>query len=139
MFTELNNSTENLSLIYSYTRAQAIEDGALVDVSELAKEAGFNYPVAVTRSVWDKYIYWTEKDTNRQTLQDTNGRLWDLLFVLRGRIRMSKDNGPQIAFPILVIPRGGKGVKPKLTTLKSIVHGGDDLEPVITISLPNED
>ena len=34
-----------------YTRAQAIEDGFLVDVSETAREAGFRIPVAVTRSV----------------------------------------------------------------------------------------
>ena len=33
-----------------YTRAQAIEDGILVDVSETAREAGFKIPVAVTRS-----------------------------------------------------------------------------------------
>ena len=35
-----------------YTRAQAIEDGILVDVSDTAREAGFNIPVAVTRTVW---------------------------------------------------------------------------------------
>lgn len=27
-------------VVFSYTRAQAIEDGVLVDVSEMAKEAG---------------------------------------------------------------------------------------------------
>jgi type I site-specific restriction endonuclease len=27
-------------VIYSYTRAQAIEDGVLVDVTDMAKEAG---------------------------------------------------------------------------------------------------
>jgi len=30
-----------------YTRAEAIEDGVLKDVSELAREAGFKYPVAI--------------------------------------------------------------------------------------------
>ena len=39
-----------------YTRAQAIEDGVLVDVSESAREAGFKFPVAVTRTVWDCYV-----------------------------------------------------------------------------------
>jgi len=38
-------------IIFSYTRAQAIEDGVLVDVSELAREASFRYPVAVTQGV----------------------------------------------------------------------------------------
>ena len=35
-------------VISRYTRAQAIEDGVLVDVSELAREAGFRFPVAMT-------------------------------------------------------------------------------------------
>src|SRR6185437_8267129 len=43
-------------VIYSYTRAQAIADGVLVDVSETAKEAGFKYPVALTRMVFDAYV-----------------------------------------------------------------------------------
>ena len=38
-------------IIYTYTRAQAIEDGYIVDVSEVASEAGFRWPVAVTRAV----------------------------------------------------------------------------------------
>jgi hypothetical protein len=33
-------------LIYSYTRAQAIEDGVLVDVSEMAREGGIRFHVA---------------------------------------------------------------------------------------------
>ena len=35
---------EPSDLIHSYTRAQAIEDGVLVDVSDVAKEAGFKLP-----------------------------------------------------------------------------------------------
>ena len=38
-------------VIYTYTRAQAIEDGVLVDVSTLAAEAGIRYPTAVTRGL----------------------------------------------------------------------------------------
>jgi hypothetical protein len=43
-------------LIHVYTRAQAIEDGQLVDVSEWARRAGFCIPVAVTRTVWGQCI-----------------------------------------------------------------------------------
>ena len=39
-------------LVHAYTRAQAIEDGCLVDVSETAREAGFKVPVALTAAVW---------------------------------------------------------------------------------------
>ena len=39
-------------LIYSYTRAQALADGVLVDVSAHAHRAGIKYPTACTASVW---------------------------------------------------------------------------------------
>jgi type I site-specific restriction endonuclease len=38
-------------VIYSYTRKQAIEDGVLVDITEMAKEAGIKYP-AVRRPLY---------------------------------------------------------------------------------------
>jgi len=38
-------------VIDAYSRAQAIEDGVLVDVSATAREAGLRYPVALTRAV----------------------------------------------------------------------------------------
>ena len=47
---------DDAEIIYAYTRAQAIEDGELVDVSETARESGIKFPVAVTRAVWAKYV-----------------------------------------------------------------------------------
>ena len=35
--------------IYTYTRAQAIEDGEQVEVSQLAQEAGIKYRTFLTR------------------------------------------------------------------------------------------
>ena len=43
-------------VIFSYTRAQAIADGVLIDATELAKEAGFRIPVAVTAGVWGECV-----------------------------------------------------------------------------------
>jgi len=45
---------ENADLIYRYTRADAIRDGVLIDVSATAKDEGFQYPVALTAAA-----YWT--------------------------------------------------------------------------------
>jgi hypothetical protein len=39
---------ENAGLIHCYTRADAIRDGVLNDVSETAREAGIRWPVALT-------------------------------------------------------------------------------------------
>jgi hypothetical protein len=38
-------------LIHSYSRAQAIAAGVLVDVTPTAHEVGFRFPVALTRAV----------------------------------------------------------------------------------------
>lgn len=63
--------------IHTYTRAQALGDGTLVDVSELAREAGFRLPVAVTRAVWESCIAW---NGNQHVYQDAIGRQYDVLW-----------------------------------------------------------
>ncbi len=77
-----------------YTRAQAIEDGVLVDVSVTAREAGFKFPVAVTRTVWDGYVV---PDSRARYYQDEMGRLWDILSVLRFYVRRG---GSELQFPV---------------------------------------
>ncbi|EQD71653.1 hypothetical protein B1B_04336 [mine drainage metagenome] len=39
-------------LIYSYTRAQALADGVLVDITERARHCGIKYPTACTAGLW---------------------------------------------------------------------------------------
>ena len=63
-------------VISEYSRAQAIEDGVLVDVSETAREAGIRFPLALTRAVWESCV---EVPRNRKgqpvPCQDEPGRL----------------------------------------------------------------
>jgi len=125
-------------IIHSYTRDQAIEDGVLVDVSEMAKETGFKIPVAVTDAVWEQYIRWDDEDTDKQTIQDQSGRLKDVLWMLYLACKNSKDKSC-IYYVLDIIPRDGRSISPILVTLKSIISGGDAGEPVITIMLLNED
>ena len=124
--------------IYTYSRAQAIEDGLLVDVTAWAKEAGFNVPVAMTRAAWADCVEWTANDSKRQTFQDEAGRLWDVLYMCFQSARRSKSSD-RFFFNLYRVPRGGKGVTPRLTKLKAIIGPGDDAEPVITILEPDED
>ena len=58
-------------VIYSYTRAQAIEDGVLADASKMAREAGFRIPVAISTGVLG-YVTPTEaqKKNGRATTAD---------------------------------------------------------------------
>ncbi len=113
-----------------YTRAQAIEDGVLVDVSVAAREAGFKFPVAVTRTVWDGYVV---PDSRAQYYQDEMGRLWDILNVLRWYVRRG---GSEIHFPVKMIM---KARQRRNIVFKALCGPGDDAEPVITIMMPDED
>jgi hypothetical protein len=127
------------NVISTYTRAQAIEDGVLVDVGSTAQEAGFKWPVALTTAVWADCVAWTEDDSRQQVYQDESGRLWDLLYMASHAIRSSKDSGDRLLFQLYRVPRDGHSTEAILVTLKLIVGPGDAGEPVITILLPNED
>lgn len=127
-------------VIHSYTRAQAIEDGVLVDVSETARQAGFVWPVAMTAAAWEDCVAWSEEDSRRQAYQDETGRLWDVVWMASRAVKAAARAGEQASlFQLFRVPRGGRGVRPRLATLKVMVGPGDGSEPVITILLPHED
>ena len=119
-----------MKVIYAYTRKQALEDGVLVDAGEMAKEAGFKFPVAITAAAWEQYV----EVPQGAECQDEQGRLWDILYMLH--IAILKDGGrDQVDFSLYVNNDG----KAKPVYLKAICGPGDDAEPVITIMLPHED
>lgn len=126
-------------LISTYTRRQAIEDGVLVDVSATAREAGFRIPVSMTSAAWEDFVAWSADDTRRQTYQDEAGRLWDVLWMAMLAARRSSAVAGERIFSFYRVPRGGRGVRPRLVQAKMICGPGDDAEPVITIMLPTED
>lgn len=125
-------------VIYRYTRTQAIEDGVLVDVSETAREAGFRWPVAMTSAAWADCVAWSEEDNHRQVYQDESGRLWDVLWMAFVAIR-SANSGTQLEYQLYRVPRDGRSVEARLTSLKLVCGPGDAGEPVVTIMLPGED
>lgn len=125
-------------LIYSFSRAQALEDGVLIDVTETAQEAGFKLPVALTSAAWAQTVEWTDADSKRQTPQDESGRLWDVLWMAYLAAKRAS-GGCRVQFNVLVVPRGGAARRPRLMALVMQIGPGDDGEPVITIMLPNED
>jgi len=93
-----------------YTRAQAIDDGVLVDVTETAAEAGFKVPVALSAALWAEAVAW---DESRGALQDEKGRLWDCLWMAYCTARRggsgSSDGGTDLVTP------GGETVDVKST------------------------
>ena len=135
----LANFFNEANIISAYTRAQALADGFLVDVSETAREMGFKIPVAVTHTVWGRYIEWTDQDTDNQTSQHQTGRLKDVLWMLMFAIKKSPATSDRLIYRLDVIPRDGKSHRAKTIKLKALIGGGDKGEPVFTIMLPDED
>lgn len=123
--------------IYIYTRRQALEDGALVDVSELANEAGFSIPVALTRSAWEDCVEWDEEDSKRQVYQDQIARLWDVLWL--AALAARRGSGDRLVFQIHRVPRQGIATRPQQVNLQMRIGPGDTGEPVISILMPGED
>ena len=126
-------------VIYAYTRKQAIEDGVLVDLTEWAKETGFRYSVACTRSIWDSYITPPAAVAEGHG-QSERGRAHDLLHMLMTHIRHRKglsQGGQRVDFSVLFLQEANK--KPQEVEMYSMCGPGDNAEPVITIMLPHED
>ena len=121
-------------VIFAYTRQQALADGVLVDASDLAREAGFVFPVALTETLYHGYIVPAlDLVAEGQSIQ---GRLWDLLFVLRFAIAKARDTDT-ILFSVLFLM--SRDADPVPIELKALCGPGDDGEPVLSIMMPDED
>jgi hypothetical protein len=119
-------------IISTYTRAQAIEDGVLVDVSERAREAGLKWPVAITAGVWATI---NDIPPKLKGIQDVEGRLWDVVWMAR----WAAGQGGDLIHYTLRMDRNENGRRVKNLRLKMVSGPGDDWEPVITIMHVNED
>ena len=120
-------------VIHSYTRAQAIADGVLVDLSAVAAEVCRQHyvaPVACTAAVWtiiEKAV------KNPRWMNDVNGVVHDVLW-------MSRRSGARLdafttIFQVIIKGAGRKS----LFTFKAALSPDDQGTPCLTIMLPEED
>lgn len=117
----------------------AIVDGYLFDVSDVAKEVGFQWPVALTAAVWCDCVSWSDGDSRAQIPQDHMGRLRDVLYMAYLVIRKASIPKDRVTFSFFRVPRDGVSQKPDEVVLKLIVAVGDAGEPVVTILMPDEE
>lgn len=121
-------------VISIYTRAQAIDDGALIDVSEFASTRGFKMPVCVTHAV---HFLCVEVAGDEEA---SNERLSDVLMMAHMAAKGAQENADRVYFKVLATPRSdhrdGEAVEHDL-----IMHigPGDSMEPVLTIMTPEDD
>ena len=63
----------------------------------------------------------------------------DLPAALQPPFSLGRATSNWIVFLFYAVPRGGRGTRPRLTTLKCMCGPGDDAEPVLTILTLTED
>ena len=134
------NPFEGHNIIFTYTRAQAISDGVLHDVTNTAKDCGFRIPVAVTDTIWQRWVNVDHKPELLEVGQTTEARLRDLLMVLWFRIKtLPKDaNTERLTFVVRFLMDAEKETveEPVLT---ADCGPGDAGEPVVTVLRPEFD
>jgi hypothetical protein len=125
-------------IIYSYTHAQAIEDGVLIPVPEdLCNEAGIIIPTCITDHLWH---YIDPGNLTDMPGQSTTGRLWDLLWMFRTGINNRTKHTDRFRFSVLFLMReSGQIPRQEEVAVIAVCGPGDRGEPVITLMLPEDD
>jgi hypothetical protein len=128
--------------IYSYSRAQAIADGALVDVSETAQQVGFRYPVALTAALYERLLPSPHEIGGEVACPEErrDDRLWKLLWLVVLHIRFMERNTDTIQFQVTLQeadPKTGEYRKVDLR-LWAVCGPGDQGEPVVTVGFPED-
>lgn len=120
-------------IIFSYTRAQAIADGVLIDVTAQAAELGFKVHTVVTDHLYSKYVLPpTGLEGEGQSIE---GRLHDLLFRTLLTAKSIRDID-RAEFDVLFLMKPGRW---DTVRVLAIVGPGDHGEPVLTIILPEDE
>lgn len=115
--------------IYSYSRAQAIEDGVLVDLSHVDSiPQHWKHPIACTSTVWAIIEEALEKPG-----QDVSGICHDISTMAKLAIRNTPPSRETelIRFDVIITR--------KKHALKLHIGPGDTAAPVLTLMLPYED
>ncbi len=121
-------------VIYAYSRSQAVADGVQVDVTKTAQEAGIQFPMFLTRAVFDQYVAVPPGVTG----QDEAGRLWDVVWMTRFAILRARPGVDRL--PIALYVRNDNRAA-RLVKLIAVCGALDldDPQPTITLHLPDED
>ncbi len=132
----MENSMQEIfgDVIFSYSRAQAIEDGVLVDLGqdkmlEVCRQH-YKYPIACTAAVFG---IMERAVANKKHCNDFAGVLHDMLWM--SKVYKRQVDPTTVMFRVKITGAGRKSVY----DFKMVCGPGDDAEPVMTIMLPDED
>lgn len=122
------------SIIHGYSRADALHDGVLHDLTDLARTAGIRWPVAIAAHAWADTVAWPDElggETER-------ARAWDVVWLARNAIRAAgTDGGNRIEFTVACT--SATNPHPRQVLLAVHAGPGDQGEPVLTITSPADE
>lgn len=111
---------------------QAIETGALIDVTATAKQMGLSFPVTVTKPLWELGI----APNNSLSQEEQSARLRDVLMAFRLRLATQPSISPLIDFPaLLALP---PGTVPQPVPLFALIQPDEEHRAMVTLLMPNE-
>lgn len=121
------------TIVSSYSRKQALEDGVLIDVTPQAKASGFKLPTAIGDNLYHQYV--TPPDGLEGEGQSFEGRLHDVFEMLKAAA-VNRWDGSRVIFEVLFLMEPQVIEKVKIL---GVVGPGDLGEPVLTICLPEDE
>jgi hypothetical protein len=130
----MNQFMNTPEIIYSYTRAQALEDGVLVsgnegDFAEVSAQH-FKHPIAMTLAVFELI----KKAVENPNYENDYKGVWHDILSMSINLSSRIDESTRL-FRVIIT---GTGIK-RIHELKIVCHGGDNAEPVLTVMLSHED
>lgn len=119
-------------IVSTYSRAEALEDGVLVDATAAASETGFKLLKALTQRAWAECV---AVPKGLEATEQERGRLHNVLFIAFIAAKLNPGS-TAVGFPVKVLVGGGRS---ELKQLYLPCGPGDDLAPVLTILMEGED
>jgi hypothetical protein len=125
--------------IMANTRGSLVADGDLIDVTGQARDIGFSCSYCITKAAWEAFVWWTDADTERTGIKQHLGdRLVDVLVMSR-LAHERAPNEPRVPFTLYVVPNFGWRPRAEPVQLCLVRELGDRGEPVLTLTLSDED
>ena len=126
---------EDFEIVHMYTRANALEDGVLINlnaIDEIADlvQSHYKFPVDLTESVWAIVCAAVDDD---EGCNDLAGVIHDLLFM--SKACYEEINQSERIFKVLIHLNG----ELKEYRFKAVFGPDETWAPVVTIMLPLED
>ena len=117
-------------VISTYSAEEAERDGFLHNVGDIAREAGFKWPVRITPGVLELV---DPSKGEKEFGQSYDGRLWDVLNMAKYAIVETTDDPPLVEFKTIFSDERGKQETVKFWAIIDTTSG-----PAIHIMLPDE-